>query len=95
MDPDDRARVRAAETAALRLVMNSLRMIPTPFWGMDTQFIRHVCCKVPEHLTERQRAHVARVAWRLRRYLPQHLKPRVNPDDPIVKENAERERLHG
>lgn len=85
---EDRARMRVAENRALGLVMNALVMVPQPFWGIDSGFIGYVCRMAPDMLTERQREHVQRVAWRLRRYLPQHLKPRCNPDDPIVKEMA-------
>ena len=83
---DDAARVRLAENAALRLTMGALRAVPQPFWGLDKRFIDYVCRMAPEHLSEKQRDHVNRVAWRLRRYLPQHLKTRLNPDDPIVRE---------
>jgi hypothetical protein len=95
LDADDIVRVRRAENQALELVMRALRMVPEPFWGIDSRFIGYTCRMRAEHLTDRQREHVNRVAWRLRRYLPQHIKPRANPDDPIVRELAQKDRVHG
>ena len=94
IDAEDIERARLAETKALRLVMNALVLIPEPFWGRDRAFIGFVCRMAADQLTERQRQHVQRVAWRLRRYLPPHLAPKCNPDDPIVREMAMKRDAH-
>nr|WP_294547660.1 hypothetical protein [uncultured Rhodopila sp.] len=91
---EDRARMRKAQDKALGVVMNALVLIPIPFWGKDKDFIGYVCRMQPDMLSERQREHVTRVAWRLRRYLPAHLAPKCNPEDPIVREMDRKGEVH-
>jgi hypothetical protein len=93
LDAEDAARVRLAENRALRLTMMAIFGVNRYFWGTDRHFIDWVCPMAPEHLSDKQRDHVQRVAWRLRRHLPEHLRPRVNPDDPIVRDM--RNTVHG
>ncbi len=76
-------RMRALAMIAAHLVLPEHR-----------DFIYYVCKKPVEHLSDRQRAHVTRLAWRYRRYVPPHLAPKANPDDPVVRELAVKGEYH-
>ena len=95
IDAEDRLRLGVAEDHVLQRTLHALRVIPRPFYGRDAAFIRAVVGQRAEMLSDRQRAHLKRVAWRLRRYLPPAIAPRVNPDDPIVREIDRKELENG
>lgn len=97
LDAEDAARVRQAVDAELRLLVSAIRGTDRRLWGIDTGFVDGACRCVPvSAMSDRQREHIRRVAWRLRRYLPAHLRPKLNPDDPIVREmHANEAATHG
>ena len=95
IDAEDRLRLGIIEDHVLQRTLNALRCVPRPFYGRDAAFLRGVLGQRVERLSERQRDHLKRVAWRLRRYLPPAIAPRVNPDDPIVREIDRKELENG
>jgi len=87
LDAEDAWRVEHARTVALGLVMRALRVIDRrKLLPRHQDFIRYVCFMPVEHLSMAQRDHVLRLGRRYREHLPAHLAPKVNPDDPIVRE---------
>ncbi len=85
MDAEDAPRVRRALCEEIAALCRALICVPRPLWGRDDRFLEWVTRMAPDQMSEAQRDHLLRCAWRLRRYLPPHLAPRANPDDPIVR----------
>lgn len=83
---DDPPRVLRALCDEVAAVCRALICVPRPLWGRDDRFLDWVTRLPPDQMSDAQRDHLLRCAWRLRRYLPPHLAPKVNPDDPVVRE---------
>lgn len=87
----DAARQAASQRDFLRLVVAALgqvRMLPG---HPDQGRLRRLMQVDLAAITDEQIAALDRMAWRYRRQLRRGLAPKVNPDDPIVREIARRE----
>ncbi len=92
MDDEDRARLAIAEAAAFRAI---LKRIGDLAWAPNhphRRTVRQYLTMDLTTLTEHERGEITRLAWMYRRDLPEHLRPKLNPDDPIVREMAAAER---
>lgn len=92
MDEEDRERLAIAEAAAFRAILKriaDLAWAPSHPWRRT---VRSYLITDLTKLTDHERGEIMRLAWMYRRDLPEHLRPKLNPDDPIVREMAAAER---
>jgi len=59
---------------------DALQRISYPIGSRHKSFARSVAGKAPHELSPKQRAHIARLAWRYCKQMPAHLVPSGNPD---------------
>jgi hypothetical protein len=85
--PPAPAKLDAGEALYLCLVMQGLKRVVTNA-PAHRAFIRATCHLHPEKLSEAQRDHLRRLAWRYRFYLRPSLRPSCDPDlNPKPEEN--------
>ena len=87
IDPEEDRRIRLALVQADRTLCDHLRAAAPP-GTYEAAFLR----RDADTFDTTDRALLKRLRWHYRRRLPAWLRPKVNPDDPIVRE---RELLHG
>ena len=80
-DPEEAARVRKARVAAAAEKLTALRAAP-PKGTYEFMFVR----RSPETFDECDFALLRRLVWHYRDRLPGWMRPKLNPDDPIVRE---------
>jgi hypothetical protein len=103
LDDEDAFRLAYAQAAAHEAAkmlferrVDALHLIPQYLvLPQHRRFIRHALALAPEMLSPAQREHADRLFWRYRRNMPAHLAPKVNPDDPIVREQRAKEIVRG
>jgi hypothetical protein len=83
--PDDDAERLALVLAprmreCIRALLN-VTMVPN-----DQALVQGLARRDPATLTAQQRHWIAQLLWRYRRNVPSELRPKLNPDDPIVRE---------
>ena len=81
------ARVAAAEAEARRVLIKALREV-IMLRDIDSAARRRLVAADLDRWTRDDQRDLDRMAWRYRRQLPRHLAPRLNPDDPLVREMA-------
>ena len=92
IDAEDTERLRLAEAQAFRAI---LKRIADLAWAPNhphRRTVRHFLTRDLTRITEHERGEIMQLAWMYRRDLPEHLRPKLNPDDPIVREMAAAER---
>ncbi len=82
----DAARVAKAERQVMVATLNALRRVRNTV--QDRAILRGLVQADFDWLTAEQRAALERMAWKYRRQIPPHLAPKLNPDDPIVRDMA-------
>ena len=84
------ARVAQAEAEARRVLIRALREVlnGTRSAQADRARLRRLLAADLARWSREDQRELDRLAWKCRRLLPRHLAPRLNPDDPIVKERA-------
>jgi hypothetical protein len=87
-DADDAARLAAINRKAWRLTIEALRHVTMLPGHSDKWRLRQLVAVDLDRISDGQIAMLNRLAWRYRRQMPKHLVPKLNPDDPIVKEMA-------
>lgn len=87
-DAEEETRVRRAVGAARKAVIAAMARagIAEAPGTRDARLLRELKRADPDWLDEDQAQALDRLAWKHRRKLPRHLVPRMNPDDPIVRE---------
>ncbi len=70
----------AEEALWLAMLLQALNRVVTEPGSGDRAFLRDLRGKHPDCLTERQRAHVMRLAWRYRHQIKPALRPGRDPD---------------
>ena len=80
-DPEEARRVHLAQAVADRSVMDHLRAA-APRGTYEYVFLR----RDPDTFDASDRALLKRLRWHYRDRLPSWLRPKKNPDDPIVRE---------
>lgn len=91
LDDEDGFRLARTENELLSIYQRALAVIPRHLLlPRHLEFVGWVCRMAPEHVSERQRDHIHRLAWVYRSRLPRLLAPKVDPDDPIVREQRHR-----
>ena len=81
-DSEELARQRWAAVRAARLKLDAL-MATAPPGSFEFTFLR----RDTESFTDFDFGLLERLAWHYRRRIPRSLAPKLNPDDPIVREN--------
>jgi hypothetical protein len=85
------ARLSAHRAAEAMFEMRRRALSLVQVLSYDRRFVQWNKSTQARHLSDRQRAYFERLFWRYRRSLPRHLRPTVNPDDPIVRERRAKE----
>ncbi len=80
-DPEEAQRVRAVAVQAAGLTLDALRAA-APCGTYEHGFLR----RDPRAFDAVDFALLDRLAWHYRRRLPRYLRPALNPDDSIVRE---------
>lgn len=94
---DDAPRVNRAVRAALLGKLNALAHCSIPAGSRDRQDVIALRQRVEQDsaaLTQKQQDRVAQLMWKYRRQMPRGIAPKLNPADPIVRENAAKELAH-
>ena len=95
LDDEDAFRMARTFNEVLGLRMRALARIDRHLLLPQHRDFVHWVCRMPiEQRSDRQRQQVTRLAWVYRRNLPNHLAPKVNPDDPIVREMSAKGEIH-
>jgi hypothetical protein len=81
-DPEEARRVRMSSERFARLRMNDLRAAAAP-GSFEHAFLR----RDPATFDSFAFALLDRIAWHYRRRISRSLAPKLNPDDPIAREN--------
>lgn len=84
IDEDDLDRVAKAVAAEMAIEIAALRRVAIR--AQDRVFLRRAAAIDPLHLSDNDRARIRSLCWRYRHALPAHLRPKLNPDDPVVRE---------
>lgn len=79
-DPEEAGRVYKAVIAATRDKLDALRAAPPP-GSFDHQFVR----RDPATFDATDHEILRRLIWHYRRRVPGWMRPRMNPDDPLVR----------
>lgn len=96
-EEDAAPRVNRAVRSALLGKLNALAHCSIAAGSRDRQDVialRERVEKDSTPLTQKQQDRVAQLMWRYRRQLPRGIAPRLNPADPVVRENAAKETAH-
>ena len=91
IDAEDAERTALAEAAANRAILKRLAELSWPPSHPYRRAMRELLAADLTKLTPLQAHQMRKIAWAYRRKLPAHLRPKVNPDDPIVREMAARQ----
>lgn len=91
MDAEDAERSAQAQAAADRLLLKHLAALSWAPRHPYARAIRELLAADLTRLTPLQAHQLRKLAWAYRVRLPAHLRPKVNPDDPIVREMAARQ----
>lgn len=86
-DPEEQRRIARAIAEADRNLASALFAATEPL-----TYERALLSRRPETYDEHDRATLKRMAWHYRNRLPRWLRPKFNPDDPIIRE---RDQAHG
>lgn len=82
-DDEERMRITLAPVMAARI---RYLLALTVMAGKDRTLAEQLGRRDPKTLTPEHRHWVQQLLWRYRRALPAGVAPRLNPDDPIVRE---------
>lgn len=92
----DRRVARAVRQARLGNLA-ALAMCSIPAGSRDRKDVLDLRAKLDrdrEPLTQKESERITQLMWKYRRQLPRGLAPKLNPDDPVVREMAAKAELH-
>lgn len=85
-DPPDDDEERLAIVMAPRMIERIRALLGISLAPKDRTLVESLARRDPKTLTAEHRSWIASLLWKYRRDLPANLRPRLNPDDPIVRE---------
>ncbi len=91
MDDEDGGRVALAEAGALRAVLKKLADLCWAPNHPHRSFVRKMLMIDLAGISEWERYQVTLLAWAFRAELPPHLRPKINPHDPLSPDRARME----
>jgi hypothetical protein len=96
-EDDDAPRVARAVRGAQLGKLEALAMASIPAGSRDRKDVLDLRAKLErdrEPLTQKEQDRIAALMWKYRRQLPRGIAPKLNPADPVVRENAAKENAH-